>query len=106
MTRLPHVNGLIALAVDGLLPEDDGGVVTVRPDGRMRLDYPVRPFLSEAFRHAQASLARLQLAAGATRVATAHAPRVELTGEADLPRLEAASYGAHDLAIYTAHQMG
>jgi choline dehydrogenase-like flavoprotein len=106
MVQLPHINALIALAVDGLHPDDDGGVVSIHGDGRMKLDYPVRPFLSEALRHAQESLARLQLAAGARRVLTGHNPRYELRSEADVLGLDGLAWGAHDLALFTAHQMG
>ena len=34
MQQLPHISGLLALQVDGLLPGDDGGTTTLRPDGR------------------------------------------------------------------------
>lgn len=106
MAHLPQTNALISLSVDGLLPQDDGGTVSLKADGRMKVDYPIRPFLSESFRHATESLARIQLAAGAKVVITGHHPQVEIRSEADLALLDQQAYGAHDLALFTAHQMG
>ncbi|HMV65940.1 MAG TPA: GMC family oxidoreductase [Myxococcota bacterium] len=106
MARLPHVTGLIALSVDGLLPGDEGGTVTLRPDGRMRLDYPISERLKESFRAATEALARVCLAGGAREVMSLHVDNVRLTTDADLPRLASAPYGAHEHAIFTAHQMG
>lgn len=106
MALLPRTNGLIALLVDGVLPGDDGGVVTLHPDGRPRLAYPIRPFHVEAFRDAQRQLARLQLAAGAEAVHTGHLPPIELRTEADLDRLADAPYEAGRTSMFTAHQMG
>ena len=106
MSLLPHANGLLALHVDGLLPQDDGGTVKLGPDGNPKLDYPVRPFLTEGFRAAHAALARLQLAAGAKYSGSLHSQNIIVRDEADLAQLEAAPYGAHEHAIFTAHQMG
>jgi choline dehydrogenase-like flavoprotein len=106
MAQLPYASGLIALSVDGLLPGDEGGTVTVRRDGRPSLAYPVGEALQESFQAAHVALARVHLAAGAEEVGSLHAPNVRLRSVADLPSLEAASYGAHRHAIFTAHQMG
>lgn len=106
MARLPHACSLIALSVDGLLPGDDGGTVTLHPDGRPRLDYPVSPRLAESFRASTEALAKIALAAGAERAMSLHTHNVVLRSEADLPALAAAPYGAHEHAIFTAHQMG
>jgi len=106
MRQLPHSNVLISLAVDGLHPDDEGGTVSLRPDGRPRIDYPVRPALVEAFRAGHLALARIQLAAGAQRSCSLHIDPVVLRSDADLPALEAAPYGAHEHPIFTAHQMG
>lgn len=106
MARLGHVSGIIALCVDGLLKGDEGGTVSVRSDGRAKLDYAVSPRLAEGFRHATVSLAKIHLAAGVKRALSTHMDNVLLTSEADLPALEAAPYGAHEHAIFSAHQMG
>jgi choline dehydrogenase-like flavoprotein len=106
MARLAHVSGLIALHVDGLLPGDDGGTVTLRADGRPRLDYPVLPHLVEAMRASHDALARVHLAGGALRAFTMHTDPVQIRSPDDLPQLLGLPYGAHQHAIFTAHQMG
>ncbi len=106
MAALPHLAGLIALHVDGLLPGDDGGTVRLRGDGRIAVDYPVKPWLQEAMAASHAALARVHLAAGAKRVITMHQQPTELWSEADLPKLAEARFGAHAHAIFSAHQMG
>jgi len=106
MAELPHIAATIALHVDGFLPGDDGGAVSLRSDGRVRLDYPIRPALARAFRASHEVLARIHLAAGADLAATSHTPRLEIRREADLVALDRAAYGAHAHPIFTAHQMG
>ena len=106
MADLASANGLLALQVDGLLPQDDGGTVSLKADGRIQVDYPVRPFLVESMRFATEQLVKIQLAAGAVEVGTAHLDPVRVRTEADLVKLESAAYGAHEHAIFTAHQMG
>ena len=106
MHQLAHSGALIALSVDGLLAGDVGGRVSLRDDGRIKIDYPVTPPLVESFRAAHEALARLELAAGAEAVITTHTHSVEVRSEADLARLAQAAYGAHEHAIFTAHQMG
>ncbi len=106
MAQLPHIGVLIALSVDGLLDGDEGGTVSLRDDGRIRVDYPVSNALAESFRASSVAMARVQLAAGARRVLSLHAQPVEVRTEADLAKLEKAPYGALEHAIFTAHQMG
>jgi choline dehydrogenase-like flavoprotein len=106
MAELAHVSGLISLAVDGLLPGDDGGTVRVDAAGRPRVDYPIRPALAEAFRAGHEALAQVHLAAGATEVYTLHRQPRRLRSTADIAQLAGAPYGAHEHAIFTAHQMG
>lgn len=106
MRKLPYTSSLIALAIDGLLPGDAGGTVSLRADGRVRVDYPVTEPLIEAWRDAHRTMARIHLAAGAERVLTMHVEPVEIRSEADLRLLDAAPYGALQHAAFTAHQMG
>lgn len=106
MARLPYLGVLIALAVDGLLPHDDGGTVDVQDNGRIVVDYPIRPALQECFAAMHDALARVHLAAGATEAFTMHREPVVLRGDADLAALAAAPYGGHEHGIFTAHQMG
>lgn len=105
MRDLPHVSGIIALHVDGLHPED-GGTVSLRSDGRIRVDYPVHDRLVRAFRDSHEQVARIHLAAGAREVVTTHAPAQFLRSVDDLPGLRARAFGAHAHGIFTAHQMG
>lgn len=106
MQNLPHISGLLALHVDGLLPDDNGGTVTLRADGRPNIDYPVRPHLVEAMRESHRNLTRVHLAAGAREVGTLHKSPLRIRSEADLALLDGAEYGAMKHAIFTAHQMG
>lgn len=106
LALLPHTASLIAVCVDGLLPGDEGGTVTLRPDGRPRIDYPIGPALQEAFREAMKRMARIALAAGAREAASLHLDAIRMTAEADVARLDSAPYGANQHAIFTAHQMG
>jgi choline dehydrogenase-like flavoprotein len=106
MEKLPYSAAMLALCVDGLLPGDDGGVVSLRSDGRIRVDYPIRPALQEGFRAAHRALAELALASGAKQAISMHADPVFMDSPADLGRLDAATYGAHEHGIFTAHQMG
>ncbi len=106
MSQLAHTNGLIALSVDGLLPHDDGGTVSLHHDGRPKLSYPIRPFLQESLRDANKTLARIQFAAGAKRVTSGHHPPVEMLSAGDVDLLDAAPYEALKVSLFTAHQMG
>jgi len=104
--RLPWLSGLLALHVDGLVPGDEGGTVTLDGHGRPSLDYPVSQGLARAMRASHEALARVHLAAGAERAITLHREPLELRTEADLARLDDRPYGAHQHAIFSAHQMG
>lgn len=106
MDRLRYASALIALSVDGLVEGDQGGTVSLRPDGRVRVDYPISDGLIESFRASSEALARIHLAAGARRVITLHVDPVVVEQEADLARVRQAPYGAHQHLIATAHQMG
>ena len=106
MCQLAHTSALLALHVDGLVEGDDGGVVSLRGDGRVAVDYPVRAPLIEAMRASHEALCRVHLAAGATEARTLHLSPVRVSEQAHLARLDTVPYGAHEHAIFTAHQMG
>lgn len=106
MARLSHMQALIALLIDGFLPEEEGGRVSLGRDGRMVFEYPVGPPLEEAFRAASVEMARIQLAAGAREVRSLHLEPVVVKSEAELEKLERAPYGALQHSIFSAHQMG
>ncbi|MHB1846082.1 MAG: GMC family oxidoreductase N-terminal domain-containing protein [Deltaproteobacteria bacterium] len=106
MARLPYTSGTIALLIDGFGRGEEGGTVTLKPDGQPKLEYPFHARLEEAARSAQHDLARLLLAAGAREVRSLHQPPVVLSSEKDLPALDAAPFGPNRLSVFTAHQMG
>ncbi len=106
MARLGHVCALIGITIDGFLPGEEGGTVSLRKDGRARLDYKLRPQHWEALREANKALARIQLAAGADTVWSLHEDPVVLRGEADLAKLDRAPWRPVRVALFTAHQMG
>ena len=106
LTQLAHTGIVIALHVDGLLPGDEGGTTSLRRDGRVAIDYPIREHLTEGFRASHQVLAKIALAAGAREVFSLHSEPIRLTSEADLPRLKAADYGALRHSVFSAHQMG
>ncbi len=105
MALLPHLSGYLALAVDGLLPGEQGGRVSVKSDGRVVVDYPIGPALVEAFAAAHRVMYDIHLAAGATAVHTLHV-RPPAGRDPAGAWLTNAPYGAHEHSIFTAHQMG
>lgn len=106
MGQLDHMGVLLALSIDGLLPEEEGGTVTLKPDGRPSVAYPVGAALVESMKEGHKRLAELHLAAGAQAVYTNHAAQAPIRSQADLASLDSASYGSFQHGIFTAHQMG
>ena len=106
MGLLPNVAATIALMIDGFDPTEKGGTVTLRPDGRPKLDYPFAERNYECFRAGMKAIAQLHLANGAREIVSFHATPVHVTRESDLPRLDAAPLGPNLFAAFTAHQMG
>ncbi|MEQ1502888.1 MAG: GMC family oxidoreductase [Myxococcota bacterium] len=106
MGTLSHTATMIAIHVDGLAPDDAGGTVSLRGDGRIRLDYPVSDRLARGFRASHEVLVRGLFAAGAIEVSTLHAEPVVFGSVDDLSALDRAAYGALRHSIFSAHQMG
>lgn len=108
MGKLPHLSAMIALCIDGLLPQEQGLTVRLRDGGYTRhsLSYEFVPALFDAFRLACREMAKLHFAAGAKQVLSLHFEPVVLSSERDLPLLDAAPYAPLKLRIATAHQMG
>ena len=106
MSAFPFVSALIALAVDGFLPSEEGGTVSLRSDGRVRIDYPIPPEVWEALREGAKALARIHLAAGAEVVHSLHEEPIEIRNEMDVAKLDRARWEPGRLALFTAHQMG
>jgi choline dehydrogenase-like flavoprotein len=106
MARMDHANALIALAVDGFLPAEEGGSVSLRSDGRVRIDYPLRPEIWEALREGNKALARAQFAAGASTVYSLHEGPVVMRSEADVALLDRAPWEPLRVSLFSAHAMG
>jgi choline dehydrogenase-like flavoprotein len=106
MAHLPNASALIALAVDGFLPEETGGEVSIRGDGRVRVDYDIRAPIWEALREGCKALARAHLAAGAQSVFSLHEDPVEIRDEAEVPRLDRAPWERLRVSVFSAHAMG
>jgi len=109
MEELPYTQSTIAICHDGILPDDVGGTVSLRDpaERRVSIDYPLRPFLFEAFRAACKEMARIQFAAGAREVRSLHANPVRIPKVADIdPLLDAAPWEPGRVRVATAHQMG
>jgi choline dehydrogenase-like flavoprotein len=106
MKGLRSVSTLLSLCADGFHEAAPGGTVSLRADGRPRLDYPISEGLTEPFRAAHIAMARVHMAAGATESVTLHPEPLAIRDESDLAALESAPYGALKHSIFTAHQMG
>lgn len=103
--RLPFLQATIALLIDGH-HDDEGGTVSSDGAGRTKLGYVMAPALREAAVHAIASMARLQLAAGAREIVTLHESPLVIRSEADIARIADAPFGPNRHAVFSAHQMG
>ncbi|MCO4763366.1 MAG: GMC family oxidoreductase [Myxococcales bacterium] len=106
LANLPHIGAVLALAIDGLLPDEQGGTVTLRSDGRMKFDYAFTPQVIDALRQAHLAIAKMHLAAGALRVTSLHTDPLRIQDESGLKALAARPYGPLKHPIFTAHQMG
>lgn len=106
MANFDRLAAPIALCIDGLLPDDEGGTVRLRWGGHPELEYPWRDATRRAFQAAQATLARLTLAAGAERAITTHTNTIACTTTDDVERVARAASGPHEHYVGSAHQMG
>lgn len=108
LSRLPYINAMLAITVDGLLPEENGATVRLR-DGAMSkyaISYDFQPAHWEAFRDACKEMAKLQFAAGATQVLSLHANPVVMKSADDIGKLDDAPWEPARVRVLTAHQMG
>lgn len=107
LSQLAHVQSTLAISRDGFVEGDEGGTVSLRDGGkRLSIQYPLHARNWEAFRVAQAEMARIQFAAGAREVRTLHAEPLVLRSVAELPLLERAPWEALRVKVFSAHQMG
>lgn len=108
LSRLPHLNAMIALQIDGLLPDEEGATVRLK-DGaynRYAIQYAFQPKHWEAARESCKEMAKIQFAAGAKQVVSLHLDPVVLDGPDDLVKLDAAPWEKVRVKLFTAHQMG
>ena len=107
MRELAHMQVVIALMRDGFDPRSAGGTVALRDDGTPLLDYPLNDHFWEAARHAFATMAQIQFAAGANVVMPVHATGVSYRSwneaRAGIAALPLAPLVA---PVFSAHVMG
>ena len=108
LSDLPKINVMLAITVDGLLPEEEGATVRLKDGGysRYAIEYNFLDAHWEAFRTACKEMARVQFAAGAKKIVSLHLDPVELTSPDDLDKLDRAAWEKVRVKIATAHQMG
>lgn len=108
MTKFKHLNVMLAIHVDGLLPEETGGTVRLRGGGYSRhsITYDFTDAHWEAFRHSCKEMAKLQFAAGAKMVRSLHVDPVTMSSVNELDKLDAAPFAPVQVKVATAHQMG
>ncbi len=108
MKALYRSNALAAIGIDGFDPKDldEGGTVSLKPNGLPKVDYKWTPRMIEMLRDGNVRLAQIQLAAGAERVRSLHTRPVVVKSEKDLAALESADFGRLRVKCFTAHQMG
>ena len=97
----------ISLTIDGFGDGEEGGTVTLRPDGGPKVDYAFTERLYESFRAGMKALVQVHLANGAQRISTLHTEPIDFTQQQrDLSLIDRAPLGPNRLAVFTAHQMG
>jgi choline dehydrogenase-like flavoprotein len=107
MSRLPHVQVVIALLRDGFHPQSPGGRVVLRGDGSPLLDYPISDYLWEGVRRAYLAMAQIQFAAGAEEVLPVHEAAVASRSWREArPQIEALPMRALAARVMSAHVMG
>jgi choline dehydrogenase-like flavoprotein len=107
MELLPHLSMTGVLLHDGfdLSDYDEGAQVSLKPDGRPRVDYKWSERLVEGLKAATREAMRVQLAGGAKQVLSPH-PRYART-EGELARIVSeAPFGPCQIPVFVAHVMG
>lgn len=107
MDVLPHLSLTGVMLHDGFDPhdQDEGAVVTLRPDGSPRVDYRWTPRLVEGLRMATQRAMQVQLAGGAAQVMSAHGRYARTAEEIDRVVAEA-PFGPCEIPVFVAHVMG
>ena len=106
MAQMANLCATIGLMIDGFSEGEEGGTVTLRPDGGPRLDYAFTPRMYECFRAAMKAICRLHLANGAREIHTSHVEEVSIRSESDIAKIDHAPMGPNLFGVFSAHQMG
>lgn len=106
MAQLAHASILVGMAIDGFLIDETGGSVTLDRDGRIRVSYDISPSVWEALREASKTMARIQLAAGATAVYSPHEEPVIVRSEAEVAKLDGAPWVPARVGLFSTQVMG
>lgn len=108
VSRLKHLNVMLGIHVDGLLPDEEGGTVRLRDGAHSRysMKYAFTEAHWESFRTSCKEMAKLQFAAGAKWVRSLHLSPVTLRSAAEVNKLDEAPWAPMQLRVATAHQMG
>ena len=108
VSRFPYLNSMLALHVDGLMPEETGATVRLKDGANFKysITYDFTPKLWDAFKVSCKEMAKLQFAAGAKKVATLHLNPVVMESVNELDKLDAAPWEPVRMRVLTAHQMG
>jgi choline dehydrogenase-like flavoprotein len=107
MDVFPHLAVTGVLLHDGfdLKNTDEGGTVTLKPNGQPRIDYAWNDRLMEGMRTATVQTARIQLAGGAKQVMSPHG--LYARSDEEIERVfGGAAYGPCQVPVGVAHVMG
>ncbi len=106
MVGLYRTSPIIALTRDGADLEESNGSVRIDRWGRRHIRYRLGHADARTMARSVEAAARLHLAAGAKRVHTLHTEPVQVTRDAELPRIAQAEYGPNRIGMYSAHVNG
>jgi choline dehydrogenase-like flavoprotein len=108
LEQLPHMSLAIAILHDGfdVSDPDEGATVTLRSEGRPKVEYRWTPRLEAGLREGTRRGMQLQLAGGASEVRSLHLQPLSITKASELSRLDQAKYAPCQLAVFSAHVMG
>jgi choline dehydrogenase-like flavoprotein len=107
MELLPHMSLTLVLLHDGfdVKNKDEGGQVSLKPNGQPRIDYAFSERLMEGLRAGSQIGARIQFAGGARQVISQHPLYVNSEQEIE-STLGSAGYEPNQMPIGVAHVMG
>jgi choline dehydrogenase-like flavoprotein len=98
---------LLALLRDGFHEQSPSGRVTLRSDGSPSLDYKLTPYFWDGARRALLSMAEIQFAAGAQRVAPLHEQATYTASWAEAKaQIERLPMELYQTRVLSAHVMG